>query len=149
MFKFFSNTAVKPAAQEAAERARLRQANRERGDATGNAQADRARERGQQQEQSLSDSTVAWANQLAADLQPHDLLERYPRVANRLALCWSDPLLTSRLFDSLLQDRRGGRRGFPEGVKANLIALCRYHNAHRAVATSSSQPWDLLATSDR
>jgi hypothetical protein len=106
------------------------------------------REGGRQHEQELSELTVAWVNQLAPGLYPEELLKCYPRVANRLALCWSDPVLTSRLFDSLLQDRRGGRKGFPEAVRSDLLSLCRHHNVHRVIA-ASTQPWDLLATSDR
>jgi hypothetical protein len=144
MFKLFA-TSGSPAAKQAAERAHARAASK---DATSHGQTSWARAREAARPQTLSESTQVWADQLAPGLYPAELLERYPRVANRLALCWSDAMLTSRLFDSLLQDRRGGRKGFPEPVKDDLLRLCRHHNAHRAVAVAV-EPWSLLATSDR
>ena len=51
------------------------------------------------------------------------LLERYPHVANRLALCWADKALANRLFEDLLVDKRGGRKGFPSTVRAELLQL--------------------------
>ena len=146
MFKLFAMP-VSPAAKQAAERAQARLA--EKRETTASTHPTQwAHTRDVNDPQHVTETTRAWANRLASDLYPGELLERYPRVANRLALCWSDAVLTSRLFDSLLQDRRGGRKGFPDAVKEDLLRLCRYHNANRAVATPSG-PWALLATSDR
>ena len=63
--------------------------------------------------------------------RPERLCARYPRVANRLALCWAELDLTERLFDDLLNDRRGGRRGFPAPVLVELRALREVHVARR------------------
>jgi hypothetical protein len=145
VFKLFAMP-VSPAAKQAAERAQARLADKR--ETTSAQQAQWARSREVSDPQTATETTRAWANRLASNLYPGELLERYPRVANRLALCWSDAILTSRLFDSLLQDRRGGRKGFPDAVKEDLLRLCRYHNANRAVA-APSDPWSLLATSDR
>jgi hypothetical protein len=48
-------------------------------------------------------------------------------VANRLALCWGDPVLTERLFRDLLNPRRGMhlRKGFPPLVQRELLTLHR------------------------
>lgn len=64
-----------------------------------------------------------WRNSLLPRLKTSELCERYPRIANRIALCWSDQALTRRLLDDLLRDRRGGREGFPAAVHAELVAL--------------------------
>jgi hypothetical protein len=64
------------------------------------------------QDRALKAHTVLWANNLPSELRPGLLLERYPHVANRLALCWADKALTNRLFEDLLIDKRGGRKGF-------------------------------------
>jgi hypothetical protein len=71
----------------------------------------------------LSEAAVGWCAALPPAERPTALCERYPRIANRLALVWPDAELTSRYFDSLIIDRRGGRQGFPPEVMAELIRL--------------------------
>jgi hypothetical protein len=57
-------------------------------------------------------------------LRPKQLLLRYPRIANRLALCWCDPVLSVKVLDSFLIDLREVRReGFPRAIAAELCAL--------------------------
>ncbi len=65
----------------------------------------------------------SWLNALPPAYQPHTLCVQYPRVANRLALCWNDKMLTEAVFDDLLLDRRGGRQGFPGPVHTELVKL--------------------------
>lgn len=64
-----------------------------------------------------------WVDTLAPESRPHFLCEHFPRIANRLALCWADPALTAKLIDEFLLDRRGTRRGFPPQASAELKAL--------------------------
>ena len=56
------------------------------------------------------------------------LARHYPRLANRFATAWNDKASVALVFDDLLADRRGTRRGFPPAVEANLLALWRYWN---------------------
>jgi hypothetical protein len=95
--------------------------------------------------------TLKWASGLAADLHPHRLLELFPRVANRLALCWADKVLTNRLFEDLLVDRRGGRKGFPAAVRAEILQLRMTYPKTAFVESSHTPHWDIesQATSDR
>jgi hypothetical protein len=72
---------------------------------------------------SLTTLAKAWHNSLPAVLQPRALCERFPRVANRLALSWIDPVLTHAVIRDLLINRRGRRKGFPEEVHRELVAL--------------------------
>jgi hypothetical protein len=44
-------------------------------------------------------------------------------VANRLALCWNDSALASRILDDLVVDKRRNRAGFPPEVSQELIQL--------------------------
>ncbi len=74
-------------------------------------------------DQTLSNVAKDWWCKLAPDLHPQELCLRYPRVANRLALCWNDAELTEQLFASLMVDRRGGRKGFPKVVLEELLRL--------------------------
>lgn len=71
----------------------------------------------------LSKLAEEWRDRLSPRLQTRSLCDRYPRIANHIALCWSDRTLTRRLLEQLLHDRRGGRQGFPAPVRAELVAL--------------------------
>jgi hypothetical protein len=74
-------------------------------------------------DKSLSSLAQAWRDQLPAGLRPDALCESYPRVANRVALCWPDPALVMTLIDDLLDNRRGARKGFPQAVQRELGRL--------------------------
>ena len=82
-----------------------------------------------------------------------NLLARYPRVANLLALCWADAGLTTAQLNALMLDTRGGREGFPPLVSTELMRLRQYHDEHRAktVRDDPAHPWarHSQATSDR
>jgi len=93
------------------------------------------------EDQVLSGSTYAWLKTLPYAVRPVELCSRYPRVGNRLALCWSDAMQTERLFDELLTDRRGKRKGFPPPVAQELLRLRRFHDYHRGVDDESTD-WD-------
>lgn len=76
-----------------------------------------------ERDQSLSFVAVAWEQTFAPGDRPANLCVLYPRVANRLALCWPDAGLTLTLLESLLVDKRGKRQGFPAPVKEELVRL--------------------------
>ena len=78
---------------------------------------------GNPRDNTLSKLAEEWCERLSPSVQTRALCERYPRIVNRIALCWSDPALTQLLLDQLLRDRRGGRKGFPAPVHAELVAL--------------------------
>ena len=75
------------------------------------------------QDLQLSDLARRWVDEMPQGLAPRELAREYPRIANRLALCWGDPKLAMAVLDSLLTDKRGGRRGFPRAVDQELRAL--------------------------
>jgi hypothetical protein len=68
-------------------------------------------------DEALSGTARRWLRQLPSRRRPLRLCQLYPRVANRLAWSWHDAELTTQTFDDLLQDRRGGRQGFPAKAK--------------------------------
>lgn len=71
----------------------------------------------------LTSLAVGWASAMPLEDRPLQLCRQYPRVANRLALTWQDGVLTKRVLESLTLDKRGGRRGFPKEVAAELAKL--------------------------
>ena len=75
------------------------------------------------QDQVLSAITRRWQAALTDRHRPDHLCAMYPRVANRLALCWDDASLASKVLDELVVDKRRGRIGFPPAVSQELIQL--------------------------
>lgn len=75
----------------------------------------------------LSD-THLWLRRIPTPLHPKHLCRYHPRIANRLAQAWDDPVATDRLFDDLLVDRRGKRKGFPERILMEIRRLQQFHD---------------------
>ena len=71
----------------------------------------------------LLPATQRWANSLPEPLRPHELVNAYPRIANRLAIAWTDSRAAIEVLDDVLIDRRGGRRGLPPSVLAEVLRL--------------------------
>jgi len=71
-------------------------------------------------------ATLRWMAKLPEEIRPLTLLQQFPRIGNVLARSWSDEAGLQAYFDSLLVDRRGGRRGFPPAVHSELLTLREY-----------------------
>ncbi|HJV63724.1 MAG TPA: hypothetical protein VJ743_22435 [Albitalea sp.] len=77
-------------------------------------------------ERVLAASTLQWIARLPSELRPVATMQRYPWVVNRLAESWASAERCHRSFEDLLGDRRGGRRGFPFNVEAELRLIKQY-----------------------
>jgi hypothetical protein len=86
----------------------------------------------------LLTTTVRWFASLPRPVQPHALRTCLPRIANGLAAGWHDRDTTTRYFDELLTDARGGRKGFPAGVLEELHRLKTFYEALNA---PRDDPW--------
>ena len=95
-------------------------------------------------DQALTGTTRLWLRRLPARRRPLRLCTLYPRVANRLAWCWSDSALAAAALDDLLHDRRGGRRGFPACVLRELQRLQEF-NRLQGVENRPERWWETLA----
>jgi len=60
-------------------------------------------------------------------LRPMSTARTYPRIVNRISDLWGHCEYTRLYFQSLLIDRRKGRRGFPPDVKQELVALQQHY----------------------
>lgn len=80
-------------------------------------------------EVSLSRLAIDWLAELPGNVRPRELVVRFPHVANNLAAFWHERELACDCFDSLIRDRRGGRRGFPPSVAHELTVLKQHHEA--------------------
>ena len=74
--------------------------------------------------------TLAWAARLPPELRPHELIRVYARIANHLALGWDDTEATHAVFRHLVSSPRANRRGFPQQIRAEILAL-QWHYVQR------------------
>lgn len=81
----------------------------------------------------LSSLGQRWVKALPVAVRPLELCNRFPRIANRLALCWNYVDLVESVFNELLVDHRGGREGFPRPIANELLRLHAYHEARLRV----------------
>jgi hypothetical protein len=88
----------------------------------------------------LSGTARHWLRRLPPRRRPLRLCEVYPRVANRIAWCWTDAELAERVLDDLLTDRRGGRQGFAAPIVRELQRL-RDFNDHQRVDSTPDGLW--------
>jgi hypothetical protein len=88
-------------------------------------------------DQVLQSHAHHWLRRIPSGAHPKQLCRYFPRIANCIAAHWHDPLATGHLLTELMVDRRGGRRGFPPRVAADIMGLHRLHArrlAHDAAA---------------
>ena len=78
----------------------------------------------------LRHRTIKWLATLPASIRPIATGRLYARIVNRIGDLWSQCEYTRLHFQSLLIDRREGRKGFPSEVKAELEALQHYYFEH-------------------
>jgi hypothetical protein len=77
-------------------------------------------------DRALTGTAMDWVVTLPPTIRPHSTCEQYPRVANAIAKSWEDVPQCTRVLDHMIHDYRGGRRGFPATVQAELNLLMRH-----------------------
>ena len=87
----------------------------------------------QASDRALTGEAVKWLMQLPPALRPQKLALQIPRLANFIASVWSNPQEASAALDSLVVDRRGGRRGLPDTVQ-HEVRLLQSHLADQRAA---------------
>ena len=80
--------------------------------------------------------TKAWFESLPPRTRPSALMRQFPRIANLIAAAWDDLVQFETYMDSLLTDKRAGRKGFPSDVIAELGALDVYRHTVRESAST-------------
>lgn len=117
---------------------------------TGESGWDCLREQPRPQDLVLSALAQKWCHSLQERQRPVQLCALFPRIANRLALCWDDPALVSKVLDELVVDRRRNRAGFPPAVSQELVNL-RLLRPSSAGFSGFTPLWDStsMASSDR
>ncbi|MFC5475863.1 hypothetical protein [Paraherbaspirillum soli] len=82
----------------------------------------------------LKEATYHWLLTLPIAVWPLWLAKHFPRIANHLAEVWRQPAVCEDLFVELLLDQRGTRKGFPEEVSREIMALKLYFETKAAPA---------------
>lgn len=77
----------------------------------------------------LTPLAETWLDRLPRALRPVELARAYPRIANVLAESWNDADVCLAFLGELIVDRRGTRRGFPQPVALEIVALRDYRAA--------------------
>jgi hypothetical protein len=77
-------------------------------------------------DRALTGMAMDWVIGLPAALRPHATCEQFPRVVNAVAGAWADRAYGAQVLDHMINDYRGGRRGFPAAVRQELDALLVY-----------------------
>jgi hypothetical protein len=77
-------------------------------------------------DRALTGTAMDWVVALPVPMRPHTTCEQFPRVVNAIAESWGDAPLCIRVLDHMINDYRGGRRGFPATVQAELSMLLRH-----------------------
>lgn len=79
------------------------------------------------QDRVLQSQTHVWLRRIPSAIHPKHLCRYYPRIANRLAVSWGDKTKVEQVFEDLLHDHRGQRKGFSERVRVEIERLERFH----------------------
>ena len=77
-------------------------------------------------DRALTGAALDWLISLPAHLRPKQLCDRFPRIANSLALAWKDRPGCLAMLTALLGDARERRRGFPVVLRQEIQRLVEY-----------------------
>ena len=79
-------------------------------------------------DRALTGETMAWMMGLPVPFRPEQLAARMPRLANQIATAWNDSLRCANALHALTVDDRGGRRGLPTDILAEVKVLHRHRS---------------------
>ncbi len=77
-------------------------------------------------DRALTGEAIAWMLGLPERIRPEQLAARMPRLANQIAAAWNDRLRCANALHALTIDDRGGRRGLPIDILAEVQFLHRH-----------------------
>jgi hypothetical protein len=80
-------------------------------------------------DRALTGAALDWMVAMPAPLRPRVTSEQFPRVVNAVADSWHDLPFSLQVIDHMINDYRGGRRGFPPAVQEELRVLYEHQRA--------------------
>lgn len=75
----------------------------------------------------LQAETQDWLVAMPERVRPRHLPHQFPRVANKIFSAWKRPEICIKVFDELMMDSRGTRKGFPLEVAREITNLRVYY----------------------
>ena len=91
----------------------------------------------------LQTETQDWLLALPERVRPRHLAHQFPRVANKIFNAWKRPEICIKVFDELMMDSRGTRKGFPLEVAREITNLRVYYTTE--VFKMKQDTWVLTA----
>lgn len=79
----------------------------------------------------MTGATLDWVISLPMHIRPKQICDRHPRIANSLAAVWSDRTACLAMLQSLLDDGRARRRGFPVVLRHEIQCLVDFREKRR------------------
>ena len=83
--------------------------------------------------------TANWLSEIPEKFRPTALVTQFPRIANLICACWSDPSARGEYLDDLLAGNRPNRKGFPPPV---LREVQKLHAVHVTLCGLNRSLWD-------
>ena len=93
-------------------------------------------------DEKLNSSAEGWLMNLPEDVRPTVVVEKYPRIVNRMAELWRRPDVFMEYVDGLLVDQRGGRAGFPMSVALELATIKDHYEMVVHPEMTKAYLWD-------
>ena len=93
-------------------------------------------------DEKLNSSAEGWLMNLPEDVRPTVVVEKYPRIVNRMAELWRRPDAFMDYVDGLLVDQRGGRAGFPMSVALELATIKDHYEMVVHPEMTKAYLWD-------
>lgn len=91
----------------------------------------------------LQRETYDWLVAMPDRIRPHHLAQQFPRIANKIFSAWKRPEICIKVFDELMMDNRGTRKGFPLEVAREITNLRVYYTTE--VFKMKQDTWVLTA----
>ncbi len=90
----------------------------------------------------LSPDAQRILSNLPGSVRPGRCCAQFPQAVEKLLGSWRDPGAFRAAVDSMLIDRRGGRKGFPFEIVTELSALREYYDVY--VDPVRRTAWDTI-----
>ena len=98
--------------------------------------------KGPPRDEKLTSAAEGWLMNLPEDVRPTVVVEKYPRIVNRMAELWRRPDVFMDYVDGLLVDQRGGRAGFPMSVALELATIKDHYEMVVHPELTKAYLWD-------
>jgi hypothetical protein len=96
------------------------------------------------QDEQLSEAAALLLETIPPPVAPTQLAAEFPRIANRIAGLWKIPRQMDPYLDSLIMDKRGGRKGFPAPIAWELLRLKDYYQTVVYPLPKPPGSWDAV-----